>query len=77
MPFFVRYSLTFTRCFIDNKISQLCDSHPEINPIFAEGGETMIYGSWVLTSFVICNILLILMTAIGYYFQAKNDKDNG
>ncbi len=37
----------------------------------------MLYGSWVLTSFIVCNILLVVMTVIGYYFQAKNDKDNG
>ena len=44
--------------------------------LLPKGRQNMIYGSWVLTSFVICNILLIVMTAIGYYFQAKNDKDN-
>lgn len=36
----------------------------------------MIYGSWVLTWFVICNVFLVLMIAIGYYYQAKRDKNN-
>ncbi len=36
----------------------------------------MIYDSWVLTWFVICNAILVLMTAIGYYYQAKQDKNN-
>lgn len=34
----------------------------------------MIYDSWVLTWFVICNILLIVMTGIGYAYQAMQDR---
>ena len=37
----------------------------------------MLYGSWVLTWFAICNVFLVLMTAVGYYYQAKHDRDDG
>jgi len=34
----------------------------------------MIYGSWILTWFVICNVLLVVMTVIGYVYQAMRDR---
>jgi NADH:ubiquinone oxidoreductase subunit 3 (subunit A) len=35
----------------------------------------MIYDSWVLTGFFVCNILLVVMTAVAYVYQwSKENK---
>ncbi len=34
----------------------------------------MIYGSWVLTGFVACNILLVVMTAVAYVYQWNKER---
>lgn len=35
----------------------------------------MIYDSWVLTGFVYCNVLLVVMTVVTYIYKWNRDRN--